>query len=808
MKRAKQESTAGFVLESSNEQQDFSQKVVYLLCLPTDLDKLKSIYNNNHRLIRTENGFLGTWLYLHELKPIIKALDASEEPGAPLLTIKFLEKPYICRFTLGQVQGNAYGTIKKAFFWQTWIGAPYHLEPAKFANKPIAITFVWNESNVGNSFGTSMIFDDPEAEGLYTFASQKFMILRLKDILLEANYNFPAVPRIQELKKAGLLYDPAKFAKHGIRTKETEENSGLTVDVIHVDRVKIEKSASLFKWIVTEQRHVTEAVASYINIDMSIVNSTVGRYRRQAPTLLVEWKTGDYKGINRAAFKKRYNEYIFPLNEFLYTNRTKFVKAFNVFRAYWPAYEANDRQQRGPDLQALVPGQVVDHDGFLATAYRVPPENFLGSSCCLMIIKVAPSIPCIVLDDDENALNTKMRTEHEILFPLGMKLLFKELRVMEAHNRTVNVGFFEMLETPHIEIMKSIVVDKKPIVPTISHRLDIVFTQLVISNFFTVVIKYFPAYNPFTIFDGTSVQVLVQGSFRPAKKYYMTIEHLLENDKDWLILCRYDWTEALLKNPKLLPLRRIDKWFGLLGGWTDEAHEKMDIILQDARFHARFDLIFYWWSQYHTFNKSRTTKFAKKILTNLKVFETKQRIVKLCADNDWIELSKIDKLYYSILQVDDFKEAQVTSIKVESVDALSEKETKEEIFRWFIKQLESASLEEQVVRSILYNARKWDDNDISIVKILKNNQLNDETKDIILVFYMPFCKKPKFLIDGLLAIHQDLVNFLKRIIRIAKLNRLAFLYEDFVTYLYYASNSISNEALELFREFEAIIKQL
>lgn len=578
MKRSKQESTAGFVLES-NEQQDFSQKVVYLLCLPSDLDKLKAIYNNNHRLIRTANGFVGTWLYLQELKPIIKELDASEAPDAPLLTIKFLEKPYICGFTLGQVQGNAYGTIKKAFFWQTWIGAPYHLEPEKYANKPVAITFVWNQVNVGNSFGISMIFDDPDAEGLYTFASQKFMILRLKDILMEANYNFSAVPRIQELKRAGLLYDPVKFAKHGIRTKETKENSDLTVDVIYVDGVQIKNSASLFKWIVTEQRHVTEAVASYINIDMSIVKSTVGRYRRQSPPLLVEWKTSDYKGINQAAFEKRYNKYIFPLNEFLYTNKTKFVKPFNVFRAYWPAYEANDRQQRGPDLQALVPGQVVDHDGFLATAYRVPPENFLGSSCCLMIINVSPSIPCIVLDDDESALNSQMRTEHEILFPLGMKLLFKKLSVMEAHNRTVNVGFFELLETPHIAIMKSIVVDKKPIVPTTSHRLDIVFTQLVISNQFTAVTKYFAAYNPFVVFYGTAMQILVRNSFQRAKKYYLTIEHMLVNDNDWLRICRYDWTEALLKNPNFLPMRRIDKWFGLLGGRTEEAHEKMDIIL-------------------------------------------------------------------------------------------------------------------------------------------------------------------------------------------------------------------------------------
>ena len=182
-KRSKQKASAGLVLEST-EPQDLKRKVVYLLCVEDDLNKLKQIYNNHLRLIRLDNELVGLWIYLDEFKSIIKYADATTIES-PLLTIKFLQSPYVCRFTLGTVQGNTYGIVKKAFFWQSWIGAPFHLEPQKYVNKPVMITFAWNQSNIKNSFGTDETVNATQNDNRFTFSSQKFMINALRNALLD-----------------------------------------------------------------------------------------------------------------------------------------------------------------------------------------------------------------------------------------------------------------------------------------------------------------------------------------------------------------------------------------------------------------------------------------------------------------------------------------------------------------------------------------------------------------------------------------------------------------------------------------------
>lgn len=656
MKRSKQVGQAGFHLES-NEVQNPNRRIVYLICLDADFEKLKKFYFNEHRCIRIDRSTSGVWLYLKELKSKLKYLVDS-----PVATIRFVKEPFICRMPF---EPDAYKVLKKAFFWQTWKGAPYYLDP-ELHKRPVVVSLQWTDEIIPTSMGANfhisvarladMLKNDEITN--FTFSSLSFLMTCLKIVLEKTMQN--SISIIKKLKESGLMFEHILNNKLGIGFTTATTADGLIVDLIVIDGnvLPMLYCREVYKWIKYNVRHHTQAVTTLVNFDTDLVEAFRVMHLNGVPGVLREWKLGDYKGINKDAFERVYNEEVFALDEVIYNNPwPTFAQPFNVFRAYWPASEADDRQQRGPDLEKLVAGQVVDTDGFLATAYRVPPQNFLGSSCCLMVIRVFPNTPLVVLDNDDHALDQKnVTTEHEVLFPMGTRLMYKERRIMEAHDRAVDVAFFDLLYTDQMKFTRLLFQEdwSSLLDTTTCHRPDLLLLHAIQTNDYaiSVVGPLCARVDPFVVFDGQAMTFLMSKSpDENAIHLFNLVKDRILPSYTWLFYnASEEWVEILLKNKTINPFLAGNV---LLQMKTSAA---IMMMLTDDRVHERFDLVYALYNQLANTYKGRVLELllerCREILDENHVKTTIASMIKTFETDDWQTLSAVDPRYFSVFRTE------------------------------------------------------------------------------------------------------------------------------------------------------------
>lgn len=178
--------------------------------------------------------------------------------------------------------------------------------------------------------------------------------------------------------------------------------------------------------------------------------------------LLIKWKNKQYEKINKAAYahgiiweydkiKSKFMRIAYKLQRLILRPHfwPKRSKQMTVFRAYKedPVMDSlNDA--RGYSFESIsdrfAAGErniVLTFDGFVATSLRQPPENFVGQTCCLMIIYVSEEVPAILIDEGTGVVD-----EDECLLPAGVSLILRDVGTIIAYNRTMKTAVFDVYD--------------------------------------------------------------------------------------------------------------------------------------------------------------------------------------------------------------------------------------------------------------------------------------------------------------------------------------------------------------------------
>lgn len=176
--------------------------------------------------------------------------------------------------------------------------------------------------------------------------------------------------------------------------------------------------------------------------------------------LLELWKSKEFQKINRQAYKHASDWVYAEIKTRKYMSKAYRLQQLITRPNYWPerfdemvvfrAYKEDNPDEddvRGHSFDSIkerfASGEqdiILTYDGFLATSSVQPPGNFIGQTCCLMIIHIPPHVPVIMIDE-----GTSVVDESEVLLPAGISLKVIDVGVIVAYNRTIKTAIFEVV---------------------------------------------------------------------------------------------------------------------------------------------------------------------------------------------------------------------------------------------------------------------------------------------------------------------------------------------------------------------------
>lgn len=490
VKKSRMTAATGLFLQTLDEQ-NVEKQIVNFIVPEEQHVLLANILKNNMRIVKHDSFVIG-WFYFDEWTRIF---DFDKFPFA-LVNVEFLPPPHEYTFVGMHDAELLMQIVEKAFFWQTWTGAEYHLHATN--QKPVNVRFNFKTTLDENTFYPTDLQALIETHGEKDWFNNSVFATNLnffpKRVLIEAARtlflsNIPDYDlQILRLQKAGLVFNTADFKTYGGMEFQA---SYMILDGKF--RFPLYKMNSL-RYV---HRFALEAVESLINISMDHVDEFQTFVRKNYKQLkpLYEWKSSDYQTLNRLAFANEGTVKMMQLDKWIRQPLFQSKNTFNVFRAFWLGAESEDGVQRGPDFQSLVPGQILDNNGFLATAFFLPPEQFIGKACCLMVIEIPVGASYFILDGkdsgyfmdefDSKSAPEEGGTEHEILFPLRTRLRFKRVQIMQAYNRTVDVAFFDYVMDNDTNLLRQVCMENTTIVAqetATSRHKDLIFAHAIINK--------------------------------------------------------------------------------------------------------------------------------------------------------------------------------------------------------------------------------------------------------------------------------------------------------------------------------------
>lgn len=272
------------------------------------------------------------------------------------------------------------------------------------------------------------------------------------------------VQAIRESPNFNFLKELLEMVNDGM--KNTQVVSDLLKEAIDIIRSKMDDETELLfryrimiieKIIKDDLEPLRQTLADFelseFKSDYSEWWKDVAKEKPGVVEAFMRWKDNDwYKNINGSLYGKKISAEIEDqVKDIVATMQRTILEAeypqtpayLTVFRAFWSREESDDGEQRGPDFHLLKRGDILSHPGFLATSYHEPPDNFIGSTCCIMIIEVPAGFPCILLEariyDEDYDFDDLFpaQEEGEILFPFGLQLEFLNIELHTLYDEAL-----------------------------------------------------------------------------------------------------------------------------------------------------------------------------------------------------------------------------------------------------------------------------------------------------------------------------------------------------------------------------------